>query len=92
MLSALSIIYAPLNLKTPMYLVAAGFIIIFLVASTSSLCDVFGIDLTEESCDSNGVPAGEQHILTSIFFYVGLTGIFMVLIGVTWTINSYFFG
>ncbi|SDF32399.1 hypothetical protein SAMN04488589_0349 [Methanolobus vulcani] len=80
-----------MNLKTPMYMVAGGLVIIFLVASVLSICNIAGINLTESACDAAGNPTGSPHTLPSIFFNVGLTGIFMVLIGVMWTIKSYFF-
>ncbi|WP_407355820.1 hypothetical protein [Methanolobus sp. WCC5] len=78
-----------MNLKTPLYMVSSGLIIVFLVAATISTCDVFGIDLTSgDSCDEGSKPS----VLSSVFFNIGLTGIFMVLIGVIWTIKTYFIG
>ncbi|MBP1909494.1 hypothetical protein [Methanolobus bombayensis] len=81
-----------MKLKTPMYMVASGLVIIFLVASILSICDVSGIDLTASSCDMAENTHADPHVLSSIIFNVGLTGIFMVGIGITWTIKSYFFG
>ena len=72
-------------------MVAAGLVIIFLVASILSICDIADIDLTEPSCDEAGNPMEKTHILPSVIFNVGLTGIFMVAIGITWTVKSYFF-
>jgi uncharacterized membrane protein len=80
-----------MKLKTPMYMVAAGLVIIFLVAGILSMCNIAGIDLTESACDAAGNPTGNPHTLPSVIFNVGLTGIFMVLIGVVWTVKSYFF-
>nr|WP_321497687.1 hypothetical protein [uncultured Methanolobus sp.] len=80
-----------MNLKTPMYMVAAGLLIIFLVASILSVCNFAGIDLTESACDAAGNPTGNPHTLPTVIFNIGLTGIFMVVIGIAWTIKSYFF-
>lgn len=80
-----------MKLKTPMYMVAAGFMIIFLVASILSICNAAGIDMTEGACDTAGNASTDHHILPSVILNVGLTGIFMIVIGIAWTIKSYFF-
>ncbi|QLC49503.1 hypothetical protein HWN40_04125 [Methanolobus zinderi] len=77
------------HLKTPVYMVGAGLVIVFLVAILSSTCGLFGIDLVPEgSCGETG----NISIPASIIFNVGLTGVFMVFIGTMWTVKAYFIG
>ncbi|WP_406657895.1 hypothetical protein V7O62_04885 [Methanolobus sp. ZRKC2] len=77
------------NVKTPLYLVSAGLVIVFLVAIISSMCGVFGIDLVpDDYCGESG----KISIPASIIFNVGLTGVFMVFLGSVWTIKAYFIG
>lgn len=77
------------HVKTSVYLVTAGLVIVFLVAIISSMCGVFGIDLVpDDYCAENG----KISIPASIIFNIGLTGVFMVFLGTVWTVKAYFIG
>lgn len=77
------------HLKTPVYMVSAGLVIVFIIAILPSACGIFGIDLIPDgSCGETG----KISIPASIIFNVGLTGVFMVFIGTVWTVKAYFIG